>query len=185
MSRSLSVRLFLVFAVVATVGLSTVGCGGGSTGKAGTPADEALFVTYFNLDNRTDVYRNGLLRVDFSAPVKEKSLSSRTFRILTGTTSSTPVEGALIRGGTYGMEGDARTVYFDPTRSQGQLDRYPENTPLDQVKRDRPFGFESLANHRVFLPAPPEFQKTLQNKAGKPIIQEFVASFSTSELDAP
>ncbi|MEN8149199.1 MAG: Ig-like domain-containing protein [Planctomycetota bacterium] len=185
MTRSLSVRLVLLLAVVATVGIPIVGCGAGSTGQSGTPADEALFVTYFNLNNRTDVYRNGLLQVDFSAPVKKSSLTIRTFRILTGSTSSMPVEGALIRGGTYGMPGDAATVFFDPTRSQSQVDRYPENTPLDLIKRDRPFGFEALANHRVYLPAPPTVQKSLLNKAGKPIIKEYVASFSTSELYAP
>jgi len=185
MLKSPSVRLVLLLVALAAVGLPAVGCGAGSTGKAGTPADEALLVTYFNLIDRTDVYRNGILQIDFSAPVKKSSLSRRTLRILTGETSSTPVEGALIVGGTYGMPGNARSVFFDPTRSQAQVDRYPVTTPLDEVKRDRPFGYEPLANHRVYIPGPGDSSKMLLNKAGKPIVKGFIASFSTSELYAP
>jgi hypothetical protein len=163
----------------------TIGCGGGSGGQAGTPADASLFVTYFNLNARTDVYRNGMLEIRFSAPVKKNSLSARTFRVLTGPSLMTPIEGALIRGGTYGMPGDASTVYFDPTRSQAQVDRYETDTPLDTIKRDRPFGFEPLAFHQIFLPAPPQSRKSLQNLAGKPIVQEYYANFTTSEAYTP
>jgi hypothetical protein len=164
--------------------LAACGGGGGTGGQAGKKNNDDLVVTFFNLASRTDVYRNGILKVSFSAPVKKKSLSDRTFRVLTGPALKTPVSGALMLGGTYGLPGNDKTVYFDPTRSQIQVDRHSEKTPLDLIKRDQPFGFEALANHQIWIPAPP-ITKTLTNQVGAPIIDEFLSNFTTSEEYAP
>lgn len=174
MSRLTPIRPFALLALFAVV-FATAACGGG--GKAGTPADDDLAVTFFDHVSRTDVYRNQPMRFEFTAPIDPASLSDRTVMILTGPSLQEPVQGALY------LE-EPNVVVFDPTRTQAQVDRLGPNAP-----QDRPFGLSSLANYQVRMPAHPTL-KTLRNLSGDPLVSEYVANFSTGEdympeLDPP
>jgi hypothetical protein len=168
MSQRSPVRLLAILAIAATVALPVLGCGGGA---AGTPANDDLIVTYFNMNGRTDVYRNQPLELRFSAPVKASSVSDRTIRLLTGTSLQTPVTAALIV--------DGNKVTIDPTRTQAQVDRSGPDAPMDH-----PFGYDALANFQLYIPGPPNL-KTLTNLAGDSIRAEYVATFSTGENYLP
>ena len=168
MYRVIPFRGLAVFTLTLVVGLPLLaGCGGG--GQSGTPDDSDLVVTYFSHQGRTDVYRNQFLEIRFSAPVDAESVTNRTVQFLTGPGQATPASGALI------VDGDR--VYFDPTRSQAAYDR-------GELTADLPFGFESLADYKLFIPAPP-VRSTLRNRSGRPILSEYVNSFRTSELYTP
>lgn len=131
MPRRTSIRVLSALVVAAVAVLPLAGCGGGA---AGTSADDDLIVTYVNIAQRTDVYRNQMIEMRFSAPIAPETLSERTVRVLTGPNLQTPVTGALIL--------DGEKVYFDPTRTQAQVDRSGPNSEMDH-----PFGFEALMNH--------------------------------------
>lgn len=164
MPRRTSIRVLSALVVAAVAVLPLAGCGGGA---AGTSADDDLIVTYVNIAQRTDVYRNQMIEMRFSAPIAPETLSERTVRVLTGPNLQTPVTGALIL--------DGEKVYFDPTRTQAQVDRSGPNSEMDH-----PFGFEALTNHQIYVPAPPVL-KTLTNLAGDPIREEYFTSFRTGE----
>jgi len=146
------------------------GCGGGSSGGGGK-ADRDLRVIEFNVDGRTDVYRNEPIEVRFSAAVKRRSVDGRTIRVLTGPNLLTLVEGAYLV--------DGNRVVFDPTRTQTRVD-------LDghTAEADRPFGFDASADHRVYVPGPPR-PETVENRAGRGILGEYVGTFRTSDLYLP
>jgi len=173
MLRVIPLRGLLAFVLLFVVGVPFLaGCGGG--GVSGTPDDSDLVVTYFSMRDRTDVYRNQFLEIRFSAPVNAESVSNRTIQFLTGPSQATPATGALI------VDGDR--VYFDPTRSQEAYDRGDKTA-------NSPFGFEAVADYKLFIPGPPT-RSTLRNRAGRPILAEYVSDFRTSdeytpELDQP
>jgi hypothetical protein len=168
MSRRPSARLLFTLALAGLVAAPLLGCGGGASG---TPANADLIVTYFNVPNRTDVYRNQPLELRFSAPLDPASVNDRTIRVRTGADLATPVSGALIV--------DGNKVIFDPTRSQVQVDRLGPDAPEDQ-----PFGYDALADYQVIVPGPPDL-KTLKNLAGRPILSSWFATFSTSDSYLP
>ncbi len=172
----MSLRQLPILAVISALLLPFLPACGGSGGQSGKPRNKDLAVTYFSMDGRTDVERNRILEIRFTAPVKKSSVSNRTVRVLTGPKLQTPAVGALIV--------DGNVIRFDPTRTQESYDRDGL-----VVVPDHPFGFDALANYQVFIPAPPD-GKTLLNRAGKPIVKSFFASFTTSEeylkeLDPP
>lgn len=176
MSRVVPRWSLFTFALLAAVAPLVIGCGGSSTGQKGTPNNEDLAVTYFSHTARTDVYRNSVLELRFTAPVKWKSATNRTIRVLTGPNLLTPEAGAL--------QVDGNIVYFYPTRTHEAFHRDGRNLPGKSILPDKPFGFESLANYQLFIPGPPTL-KTLQNKAGRSIVKGYFSSFQTSELYEP
>lgn len=163
-------KVLAVLLAAAAGALPLAGCGGGSGapgGRPGSPNDDDLAVAFFSHGSRTNVYRDQRLEIRFTAPVKKSTVSDRTIQIRTGPSLQTAVEGALIV--------DGNRVIFDPTLSQHRYEQLGEG-----ASPDRPYGFEPLAQHQVFIPAPP-VAKTLTNRAGSPIVSQFVATFTTGE----
>jgi hypothetical protein len=156
--------MFVMLLLVLTPFLA--GCGGGG-GQAGTLADTDLAVVYFNLENRTDVYRNDMPEIRFTAPVSRDSVTFRTVRILTGPNQQTPQQGALIV--------DGNKVFFDPTISQNQYDKGGFG-----AVRDLPYGFAPLTNYQLFIPGYPN-SSTVRNFSGGPLLRDYFSSFTTSE----
>ncbi len=169
MSRALSPRHLTVFAMLLLVLTPFLaGCGGGGGGgQAGTFADTDLDVVYFSHENRTDVYRNDMLEIRFTAPVKPGSVTARTVRILTGPSQQTPQLGALIV--------DGNKILFDPTISQQQYDNGGFG-----AARDLPYGFAPLTNYQLYIPGYPSL-KTLTNYADGPMVKDYFSSFTTAE----
>ena len=152
------------------------GCGGGTGGAEGSADDSDLMVTYFSHSKRTDVPRNEVLELRFTAPVHPDSISHRTFRVLYGPTLQTPHLGAAVV--------DGNVIQFIPTRSQEGYERDGLSAAADI-----PFGFVGSTEFQLYLPAHPTLV-TLTNLAGNPIVAEYVDSFTTSdeyvqELDQP
>ncbi|MHC4860386.1 MAG: Ig-like domain-containing domain, partial [Planctomycetota bacterium] len=165
-----------LFALAIVFAALLVSCGGHSGGSKGKPNNEDLAVTYFSHGGRTDVYRNDVLEVRFTAPIKWKSISDRTFRVLTGPNLLTPEAGAL--------ELDGNRILFHANRTNEGYHRDGRDDPGQSIPPDKPFGLESLSNYQIFIPGPPDL-KTLQNKAGRPIVKSFFSSFQTSDLYIP
>jgi Big-like domain-containing protein len=168
MSRALSPRHLTILMIVLS-GLVPLfaGCGGG--GSSGSAADADLLVVYFSHDNRTDVFRDDLLEIRFSAPVTQ--VTERTVRVLYGQNQQTPMPGALIV--------DGNKIFFDPTISQQAWDLGGQAAP-----RDLPFGFYALTNYQLYIPSLPNL-KTVTNLDGSPIIKEYFSSFTTTESYRP
>lgn len=134
-------------------------------------ARQALIMTSFVQNGRTDVRRNEVLTFKFSAYVRNASLSSRSLRVAASTaTGFRDATGALRPKGT--------KVLFDPTRTQRNYDESQKKNSL-VTEKDNPTGFGSFTDHIVEIPTSPNLE-VLRNHRRQPIVQSFSGSFRTN-----
>jgi len=175
--RSLAVGICLL-------GLLLVSCGGGGSGGGESGSGERLAVLSFSHAGRSDTYRDAPLRIDLTAAVRRSSVTVSAVQLLSGDNLRTPVPGAFIRGGDHGLPGGRDVLWFDPTRRQATVDRFPRKKALDSIPMDLPFGMAEQAQHRLEVSGPMTGD-SLEDRAGRPIVKRYAAEFTTGGQYTP
>jgi len=166
------------------VSLLLAACGGGGSGDGGTGAGDRLAVLSFSHDGRNDTYRDQLLRIELTAAVRRESITPAAVVVLSGDQLRTPVPGAFIRGGDHGLPGGRDVLWFDPTRTQATVDRFPRKKALDAIPMDRPFGLNEQAQHRLAISGPASGY-ALEDRARRPILDGYIGEFTTGSRYTP